>query len=161
MKTRLICLALCLLFILSAGLTGCKKKTRDDNLETIIEESSADNKTISLWLVTENAMAENVKSAINQAVNEITQAKFGTYVFINFLTEDAYYDTVSDEIRAYEDSKSAFSSAAAEQTRGVKEGDTWYVALGDEKLYALPEGQKMAQRESGEWYIAVGKDRFE
>ena len=66
MKTRLICLALCLLFILSAGLTGCKQKTRDDNLETIIEESSADNKTISLWLVTENELAESVKASVNQ-----------------------------------------------------------------------------------------------
>ena len=161
MKTRLICLALCLLFILSAGLTGCKQKTRDDNLETIIEESSADNKTLSLWLVTKNELSESVKSSVNQAVNEITQAKFNTYLFINFLTEDEYYNTVSDEIRAYENSKNNFSTAGVEFTAGVQEGDTWYVTLNGEKLYALPEGQRMGRRENGEWYIAVGKNRFE
>ena len=161
MKTRLICLALCLLFILSAGFTGCKQKTREDNLETIIEESSADNKTLSLWLVTENKLAEGVKNSINEAVNEITQAKFNTYVFINFLTEDEYYSTVSEEIRAYENSKNAFSVSNVDFTGGVQEDGVWYVTMNGEKLYALPEGQRIGQRETGEWYIAVGKNRFE
>ena len=130
-------------------------------MENIIEESSANNKTLSIWLVTEAALSEEVKQSVNQAMNEITQAKFGIYVFVNFLTEDEYYDTVEDEIRTYENSKNAFATDSGEATVGVKDGDRWYVAIGDEKIYALPEGQRMGQRENGEWYIAVGKDRFE
>ncbi len=111
MKNRLICLALCLLFVLSAGLTGCKEKTSEEMIDNIVAEASANTKTLSMWLVTEEALSDSVKASVNAAVNSITTSNLNVYLFINFLTEDEYYDKVSEEIRAYEDSKSAFAPA--------------------------------------------------
>ncbi len=115
MKNRLTCLALCLLFILSAGLTGCKEKTSDEMIDNIVAAASADTKTLSMWLVTEEELSDSVKASVNAAVNSITTSDLDTYLFINFLTEEEYYGKVWDELRAHEDSMSA-SVSAVEQT---------------------------------------------
>ena len=123
MKNRLICLALSLLFVLSVCLTGCADKTEEEMMENIVQEASANTKTLSMWLVVEEVPTDAVKKAVTDAVNKITTSKFNTYMFINFLTEDQYYSTVSDEIRAYEDSKNAFAPADNAQGAEITVGD--------------------------------------
>lgn len=118
MKNRIICFALCLLLVLSVGLTGCKDKTSEEMIDNIVEEASANTKTLSMWLVTEEALSDSVKKSVNDAVNSITTSKFNIYLFINFLTEDEYYSKVSEEIRAYEDSKNSFGPVV-EKTEGA------------------------------------------
>ena len=123
MKNRLICLALSLLFVLSVCLTGCADKTEEEMMENIVQEASANTKTLSMWLVVKEMPADAVKQAVMDAINKITTSKFNTYMFINFLTEDQYYNTVSEEIRAYEDSKNAFAPAENVQGAEITVGD--------------------------------------
>ena len=73
MKNRIICLALCLLFVLSAGLTGCKEKTSEEMIDKITEEASENTKTLSMWVVTESALDAGVKKAVNDAVNSVKE----------------------------------------------------------------------------------------
>ena len=88
MKRRLICLALCLVFVLSVGLTGCKKKTTEEMQQNIVDQASEDTVTLTMWMVTEQPMTDAVKASVNSAVNRITTSKFNTYMVIEFLTED-------------------------------------------------------------------------
>ncbi len=109
MKRRLICLALCLVFVLSACLTGCKKKTTDEMMQNIQNQASEDNVTLTMWMVTEAPLADDVREAVTGAVNRITTSRFNTYMVINFLTEDEYRDTLTEEIQQNEDERNEFS----------------------------------------------------
>ena len=109
MKRRLICLALCLVFVLSVGLTGCKKKTTEEMQQNIVDQASEDTVTLTMWMVTEQTMTDAVKASVNSAVNRITTSKFNTYMVIEFLTEDEYYDKVSEEILLNQDSRNQFA----------------------------------------------------
>ena len=92
-------------------------------MENIVQEASANTKTLSMWLVVEEMPTDAVKQSVTDAINKITTSKFNTYMFINFLTEDQYYSTVSEEIRAYEDSKNAFAPGASGQGAEIVVGD--------------------------------------
>ncbi len=109
MKRRLICLALCFVFVLSVCLTGCKEKTTEQMQQDILDQASEDTVTLTMWMVTEQPLTDAVKASVNSAVNRITTSKFNTYMVINFLTEDEYYAKVSEEILQNEDARNEFA----------------------------------------------------
>ena len=109
MKRRLICLALCLMFVLSVGLTGCKEKTTEEMMQNILDQASEDTVTLTMWMVTEQPLTDAVKESVNGAVNRLTTSKYNTYVVINFLTEDEYYATISEEILQNENARNDFA----------------------------------------------------
>ena len=105
MKNRLICLALCLVFILSALLTSCGEKSTDDTIDEIRNESSANARTLTMWLVTEKKMEAATVEAVTKTLNAITETKFSTRLVLKFFTEDEYRQAVTDEIRRNEDAR--------------------------------------------------------
>ena len=109
MKRRLICLALCLMLVLSVCLTGCREKTTEEMMQDIQDQASEDTVTLTMWMVTEQPLTDAVKASVNSAVNRITTSKFNTYMVINFLTEDEYYATISEEILQNEDARNEFA----------------------------------------------------
>ena len=113
MKTRLICLLLCLVFVMSFALTGCKQSTSDEDISNIVDEGSANTRHLTMWVVSEEAVDPDVASEVNKAINDITMTKFSTKLTIRFLTEAEYRQTVSDTIRANEDARNQFLGSSA------------------------------------------------
>jgi hypothetical protein len=75
MKNRLICLALCLVFVLSAFLTGCGEKSTGEITEEIIKTSSENARTLTMWLVAEKAVDAATAEAVTKAINDIKAGK--------------------------------------------------------------------------------------
>ncbi len=113
MKTRLICLLLCLMFVMSLALTGCKKTTSDEDINNIVDEGSANTKHLTMWVVSEEPVDGAVASDVSDAINNITMTKFSTKLTIRFLTKAEYRQTISDTIRANEDARNQFLGAGA------------------------------------------------
>ncbi len=105
MKKRLICLALCLVFIASAFLTSCGNKSNKEAIDNITESTSEQARTLTMWLVTEEALDAATASAVNDALNVITQSKFKTKLVVKFYTEAEYKTILDETVRASEDSK--------------------------------------------------------
>ena len=125
MKKRLICLALCLVFVLSAFLTGCGEKSNEEAMENITDATSEQARTLTMWLVTEEALDAATASAVNDALNAITQSKFKTKLVVNFYTEAEYKTILDETIRASEDSKNELlSSNKKEEVQTNEDGET-------------------------------------
>ena len=105
MKNRLFCLALCLLMVASAVLTGCSGKTTEEVVSDIEKETSENARTLTMWMVSEQPVDEEMQTRITKAVNDITQSKFKAKMVLYFLTDAEYRDVVTNTIRASEDSK--------------------------------------------------------
>lgn len=127
MKTRLFCLALCLLMLVSTVLTGCSGKTNEEAESEITETASASARTLTMWLVSEKEIDAETASRITNAVNVITESKFKTRLKLYFFTDAEYQAVVSETIRAREDSKSIFTatdSSAEKETTAADESAT-------------------------------------
>ncbi len=96
MKTKLICLTLSVLMLLSCLLTGCAEKTTEE------EEEQVDNsaKTIVMWVVTNEETTPEAEKKVNEAFTKITKSKFKTNVVLKFCTEDEYYAKLEEAINA-------------------------------------------------------------
>lgn len=77
--------------LLSVCLTGCGKKSPDDINQGISDKASAAAVTLSMYLMSETPIDEDTAERIQNAVNEITEAKFKTRLKLYFYTEDEYY----------------------------------------------------------------------
>lgn len=124
MKNRLFCLVLCLLMAASAALTGCSSKTTDEVVSDITVITSANARTLTMWMVSEQPVDEETQTRITKAVNDITQSKFKAKMVLYFLTDAEYRDVVTNTIRASEDSKSIFTDSGAkeEETTAAESG---------------------------------------
>ena len=124
MKNRLFCLVLCLLMAASAALTGCSSKTTDEVVSDINVITSANARTLTMWMVSEQPVDEETQTRITKAVNDITQSKFKAKMVLYFLTDAEYRDVVTNTIRASEDSKSIFTDSGAkeEETTAAESG---------------------------------------
>ena len=110
MKNRLICLAMCLVMLLSVLLTACGEKSTDEKLDEITQISSENARTLTMWLVTEKKADDATMQAVTDALNAITETKFSTKLVLKFFTEDEYRAVVTDEIRANEDGRNPLLS---------------------------------------------------
>ncbi|MBR2721269.1 MAG: hypothetical protein IKB75_00635 [Clostridia bacterium] len=107
MKNRLICLALCLVMILSAVLTGCGKKTDDDVKEDITEAASESALTLTMWVVSKEPVSAGVAKDVNDELNTISKSKFKTNLVVKFFTEDEYEAKLAETIIASQNAASA------------------------------------------------------
>lgn len=92
MKKKLICLGLSLIMLLSVCLTGCGEKTSREINKNISEKASASAETLAMYLMSEEPVSEATATRIQNAVNEITEAKFKTRLKLYFYTEEEYYE---------------------------------------------------------------------
>ncbi len=120
MKTRLICLFLCVVMMLSVVLTSCAerdKETIKDNITTTASESAM---TLTMWVVVEEALTSEVASAVSAELNSISKAKFKTQLDVKFLTQDQYQAVLSETITKYE-STPVSTETTARTTKGTGE----------------------------------------
>ncbi len=146
MKNRLICLALCLVFVLSVFLTGCGERDNQEALDDVRDANSESARTLTMWLVTEQAMDAATANAVSDKLNEITQSKFKTKLVLNFFTEDEYKTILDETICASQDSKNELFSQASTETDGeevtvVEETETNEYGFTVTKYPALREHQ--------------------
>ena len=85
--------------LLPCILTGCSKKTTDEETGEVVDNSA---KTITMWVMTEDETDEQAEKLVNEAFTKITKSKFKTNVVIKFCTEDEYYDKLEAAIEANE-----------------------------------------------------------
>ncbi len=108
MKNRLICLALCVVMLLSVFLTGCAKEDGDAAGE-IVEKGSESAETLTLWVVTESDTTTkeftDAATAVSNELNSITKSKFKTQLVVKFLSPAEYESVLSDTIRANENDR--------------------------------------------------------
>ena len=78
--------------LLSVCLTGCGEKSKDDIADDISKDASASASTLAMYLMSETPVSEETAARIQDAVNEITEAKFKTRLKLYFYTEEEYYE---------------------------------------------------------------------
>ena len=78
--------------LLSVCLTGCGEKSKDDIADDISEDASASASTLAMYLMSEAPVCEETAARIQDAVNEITEAKFKTRLKLYFYTAEEYYE---------------------------------------------------------------------
>ena len=128
MKKRLTCLLLCLVMLLSLGLTACSSKSTEEAAQNVSEEASASAKTLTMWIVSENEVSAETAKDVNAALNAITKPKFKTQLIVKFLTKDQYEQTLSETIKNYEKVKEnggiVEDDSALEETETLDNGMT-------------------------------------
>ncbi len=107
MKKRLLCLFLCLVMLLSVVFTSCSDKTDEDAQEQISQTASKNAMTLTMWIVSEEVVDEDIRISVTEALNSIAKSKFKTQLVLNFFTEDEYYEALTDAIKVYEQTKAA------------------------------------------------------
>ena len=130
MKTRLICLFLCLITLVTM-FAGCSKKTIDEAMDETSEAASENAMTLSMWVVAESAVAPETAALVNQKINAITESKFKTHLVVNFLTEEEYRTKLSETIAAYEATK---NSAPETETTSETESEGETTVVTDETM---------------------------
>lgn len=128
MKKRLTCLLLCLVMLLSLGLTACSKKSEEEAAQDISTDASASAKTLTMWIVSENEVSADTAKLVTEELNKITKSKFKTQLIVKFLTEDVYEETLSTTIENYLKAKEnggvAEEDAEVEETEKLDNGMT-------------------------------------
>lgn len=124
MKTRLICLFLCVIMMLSVVLTSCGKKT-DDELKTNITNTASESAmTLTMWVVVEEAVTDEVAAAVTKELNSISKAKFKTELVVKFLTQDQYQTVLADTITKYESTPVSKETTVRTTAGTAGEGET-------------------------------------
>ena len=137
-KTKLICLALAMVFVLSALFTACGKKDTEEATTDIIDKASVNTRHLTMWVVVEKPLSAETATAVTDALNDITMTKFSTKLAVYFLTEEEYRQTLTDTIRANEDARNPLLSDAVEETPVEEETTLGEVETVTNK-YGLPE----------------------
>jgi len=116
MKKKLICLLLCLVFVLGS-LVGCGGKSDEEAAEDIEEKASESAMTLVMYLMCDEVPSADQQEAITYAVNKITKSKFKTQLDLYFYTEADYYAKLD---AAFADRKAA---EAAGKTNVIKKDE--------------------------------------
>ena len=115
MKKRLLCLLLCLMFVLSGVLVGCSKEEEE------FDDTSANKTTMTLGvhLVSEKEVSAEQTQKIEDAVNAITKNQFRIKLELHYYTADEYADAM--EMNFYQMNNHAGDVTQAPET---SEGET-------------------------------------
>ncbi len=123
MKNRLICLLLCLVMVLSVVLTSCSKADDGELKGTITATASESAITLTMWVVAEEAVSEEVADAVSAKLNSISKAKFKTELIVNFLTQEEYRGKLAQTITAYENTAPTVTETTKATTAGTGTGE--------------------------------------
>jgi len=132
MNKKLICLLLSVLMLLSVVLTACGKKNDEEAMDDITEKASASAVTLSMYLMSEADVSPEQEKAIEDAVNNITKAKFKAKIDITFLTPDKYYEALEASLKYQADNAHLFNTD--EEEDAMTEPETEKDELGIETL---------------------------
>lgn len=97
MKKRLSCLLLSVLMIVLC-FAGCAEKTGAEVLEKIGEEASKGAVTLSMYLMSEEAVSAEQEAAMEAAVNAITEKEFKVHMDLRYFTPSEYYKRLDADL---------------------------------------------------------------
>ena len=100
MKKKFLCLFLVMMMLVTV-LASCS--SNEDNLGEELEENQARlTKTLVMYMMSEEKVATAVEVEIEEAINELTKAKFKTQIDLKFFTPDEYYKKLETAIKEQE-----------------------------------------------------------
>lgn len=165
---KLIVLMLCLATVFTLCFAGCGKSDDTDTTDT--EASAREAVTLNMWLVSDKEISAETEAAVEEALNELTQAKYTTKVDLVFLTADAYFAVLDEKLTLAAENKAddvpvLVLPGEAEETEEVEEtvAETFVNELG-QKLLRYPDIEEhqvdivfLAGQELYERYASEGK----
>ena len=105
MNKRLIALFLCLVMMLSVFLAGCAKDSEEDAKSELEEAKVANNMTLTMWIVSESPVAEEIRTDVTNAINALTRTKYKTQLEIHYLSEEEYFSKLTAAMEAFAENK--------------------------------------------------------
>lgn len=115
MKIKFLAILLCLVTVLSV-FAGCQNKEVDEE-ELNEEQSARTTVSINMWVVTENKVSAETEALVEAAFNDVTKARFTTYVDLVFVTEAEYNKLLDEKFADIEQAK----KDAEEEEKRLKE----------------------------------------
>ena len=95
MSKKLLSLLLCLVAIFTLCFAGCGEEEDDSTNE---EASARKAVSINVMLISEKEVSKETEALVEEAFNELTQAKFTTKVDFVFFSEDEYFDVLDRKL---------------------------------------------------------------
>lgn len=134
MNKRLIALFLCLVMMLSVFLTGCAQDSEEDAKNELEEAKVASNMTLTMWIVSESPVSESIRADVTKAINALTKAKYKTQLEIHYLSEEEYFEKLTDAMEAYAQTKKEQNAEKPVETdtNGEEAGTTVEAIVTDE-----------------------------
>ena len=117
MKKKLICLLLCLVFVLGS-LVGCGNKSDEEAAENITETASESAMTLVMYLMCDEVPSADQQEAITYAVNKITKSKFKTQLDLHFFTEEEYYEKLDAAFAERKEAEAAGKTNVSKKNEG-------------------------------------------
>ena len=105
MNKRLIALFLCLAMMLSVFLTACSEDSEENAKNELEEAKVASNMTLTMWIVSESPVSEEIRTDVTKAINALTKAKYKTQLEIHYLSEEEYFSKLTAAMEAYAQTK--------------------------------------------------------
>ena len=98
MSKKLLCILLCFVAVLTLAFSGCGEDKTDDSTN---EEASARKAvTINMMLISDKEVSAETEALVEEAFNELTQAKYTTKVDFVFLSEEEYFTVLDEKLAA-------------------------------------------------------------
>ncbi len=116
MKKRLTALVLCLVMMLSVFLASCADQSLEDAKADVVDAKTANTKTLSMWIVSEKPVDDDIKEDVVKAISSMTEAKYKTRLDITYLSEEEYYAKLTEAIAAFQKKKAEDKAAAQKET---------------------------------------------
>lgn len=126
MNKRLTALFLCLVMMLSVFMASCAKDSEEDAKNELEEAKVASNMTLTMWIVSESPVDDEVRDDVTKAINSLTKAKYKTQLEIHYLSEEEYFSKLTEAMDAYAQTKKEQNAnkPATTGTSGSEEGGT-------------------------------------
>jgi len=120
--------------MLSVFLTACSEASEEDAKNELEQAKVASNMTLTMWIVSESPVSEEIRNDVSKAINSLTKAKYKTQLEILYLSEEEYFSKLTEAMAAYEQNKKAQNSNKPIQTgtTGEVEGTTVEEIITDE-----------------------------
>ena len=122
MKKRLLCLAMCIIMVLStAVLFGCsEKETTDEETATTTATTSKKAMTFVMTGIKNKSTTDEAVAMVEAAINTITHAEFNTNIILRLYNEDEYDAKVEEMLVAIEEQKIKEAEEAAAKKAAEK-----------------------------------------
>ena len=123
MNKRLIALFLCLVMMLSVCLAGCAESSEEDAKNELEQAKVASNMTLTMWIVSESPVSEEIRNDVTNAINALTRTKYKTQLDIQYLSEEEYFSKLTNAMEAYAENKKQQNAGKPVETETGTSGE--------------------------------------
>ena len=123
MNKRLIAFFLCLVMMLSVFLAGCAEDSEEDAKNELEQAKVASNMTLTMWIVSESPVSEEIRTDVTAAINALTRTKYKTQLEIRYLSEEEYFSELTTAMEAFAENKKQQNADKPAETGTTAEGE--------------------------------------